>query len=784
MKKELLFKEIVIKEGVILTLYPIGNNAKIFEIDLNQAEEFGEAPIQILESRRYEYEFSNPKYQLETSIKLICIPSRSKTNSRGIISPGNYVGTLELNVFSDEERIKYHLEVLATKFDVDDDFDKSYRQNYRSMIEDITDKCTELLMQSNSPVNQYFEPDFNKDNNVLYQKFSFVKSIINKEEFEESMLRIFSSPKTSWINRQENADIRSVKRFSNRNIQELLRGNNRIPLPRKHNLYGRNGLESIPSKINSYKQESSLDNPENRFIKHALEVYLQFCESCSSAFEEDSKDQKEADYLANKLESFLNHSFFQEISRPTTLKLNSPTLQRKSGYREILKSWLMFDLASKLTWTGGEDVYNAGKRDIATLYEYWLFFVLYDLFKSKFNLTKLTQDDEYAHLFEITKKGLNLIIKSGQHTALEGSTIIRDRDLNIKFSFNRTFSGYKDSYPKSGSWTTAMRPDYTLTVWPKELKEKEAEEQELIVHIHFDAKYKVNNFKVKSNGQNETLTKEDERKILDNLKNEERAGIFKNADLLKMHAYKDAIRRTGGAYILYPGTKETIFKGFHELIPGLGAFSLNPNNQKADILALSNFIDKVILNLVNRASQRENIAHKRYSIHKNDTPNEILEAIPEYFNNVKLIPDETHVLVGFSKNKERLNWYKENGLYNFRMDDDKGSLIFTDEVVNAKFLLLRESGKSQASHIFRIKPGVRVFSKEKLQGLGLLDLRRKNYLVYEFVSEEILEFKNSSWNFKELKEYQKTIEGKNLRSAAGIPFVITLSELMNVLTRA
>jgi predicted component of viral defense system (DUF524 family) len=38
-------------------------------------------------------------------------------------------------------------------------------------------------------------------------------------------------------------------------------------------------------------------------------------------------------------------------------------------------------------------------------------------------------------------------------------------------------------------------------------------------------------------------------------KAENRKGIYKNADLLKMHAYKDAIRRTGGAYVLYPGDK-------------------------------------------------------------------------------------------------------------------------------------------------------------------------------------------------------------------------------------
>ena len=443
----------------------------------------------------------------------------------------------------------------------------------------------------------------------------------------------------------------------------------------------------------------------------------------------------------------------------------------------------MFDLASKLTWSGGEDVYNAGKRDIATLYEYWLFFVLYDLFKSKFNLTSLSQEDKpYTDLFDTTNKGINLIIKAGEHTALEGCSIIMNRALNIKFSFNRTFSGNKDSYPRSGSWTTSMRPDYTLTVWPQGLREIEAEQQELIVHIHFDAKYKVSHFTIKSNAGNKTLSKEEEKEELDKLKENERAGIFKNADLLKMHSYKDAIRRTGGAYILYPGTSKSKFRGFHELIPGLGAFALNPGDQEAGILALSDFIDKVILHLVNRASQRENIAHKSHTIYKKTNPNEISEPIPEYFNDEKIIPDDTYVIIGFSKSKERLTWYKENRLYNFRMDDGKGSLIFTNEVVNAKFLLLRESGNSKASQIFKLKPGVRVFSKERLEDMGLTNLTKDSYLVYEFEGGDISEFVNSTWDFKDLERYQETVKNKNPRIAAGIPFTITLSELMNVKT--
>ena len=766
MRTEISHKKITIKEGLEITILPLSEHSKIFEIDELEAEKFGEETIQILEAKRYEYEL--PKgFQLRGDNDT-CFPSKSKISSRGTITPGNYVGTLELFVTKEGEKdIPFYIEVLATKFDSENDYDKSYRTNYRSMVEDITEKCTELLMQANSPVNQYFEPNFERDNETIYQRFSFIKSIINSTEFEESVQKIIASPKTNWVNKEEVVDVRSIKRFTNQNVKDLLKGNNRIPLPTNHSLYKKDKVESLPSKINSYRQEASVDNPENRFIKHALQEYLQFCENCNSVFKKETKDAKEAKNLIKKLESFLNHSFFKDISRPTTLKLNSPTLQRKSGYRQVLKSWLMFDLASKLTWTGGEDVYESGKRDIATLYEYWLFFVLYDLFKEKFQLNQLEHENKsYQHLFETTKNSINLIIKSGQHTALLGTCTIKNRSLNIKFSFNRTFSGNKDSFPQAGSWTTAMRPDYTLSVWSSELKESEAEIQEQIVHIHFDAKYKVNHFTIKSN-----------KGELNDLKEQERAGKFKNVDLLKMHAYKDAIRRTGGAYILYPGTTETRFKGFHELIPGLGAFSLNPNNEKKDVLSLSNFIDEVIEHLINNASQRENIANKSYNVHKNKIPNIIKEPIPENINGEKLIPDETYVLVGFYNDKKQHDWIVNKKMYNFRMGSGNGSLILDKETVSAKYLLLHTHKDETSSKLWKIvSKGPKVYSKENLIKKGYNSPSQDYYLVIDLERVNEFDFIGVNWKFKKLANY-------NSGHAAAKPYTSTLTELMSVIKK-
>lgn len=761
-----------------LEIYP-ENKARLFEITEDEANENGESIFQILEGNSYEYAFTNKKYRLKCSVDGVVSQSKREP-SIGRIVPNIYVGTLTLFVTDTTQEGKEFsitLEVLATKFD--SELDKSYRENYRFMLKDITDKCTELLMQINSPVEQNFETDFSRDNKTIYQRFSFINAIIQNKDFEEAVLKIIASPKTNWDTEEEVVDIRRIKRFNNAASKQITSGSNRIPLQSSHPLY-KVGIPSIPNKINSYRKIEHTDTPENRFIKHALEVFLRFAEDCQQYFKDKgyARPSTEASNLVTKLEGYLSQSFFAAISRPTSLKLNSPVLQRKSGYREVLSTWLQFDLASKLVWKGGDDVYKAGKRDIATLYEYWLFFTLYDLFKTKFKIKDIEHEEQpYNHLIEPTKDGLNVMVKQGKHTALYGDFITENRALKVKFSYNRSFKGgtkYTDE--QAGSYTTTLRPDYTLSVWPAILKEKEAEKQELIVHIHFDAKYKVTQFQIQTSTDNDLIEQEE---------NNERKGIYKNADLLKMHAYKDAIRRSGGAYVLYPGTEKKEIRGFHEIIPGLGAFSINPTSHNNDISELSKFIDLVIDHLLDRASQRENISHKTHQIYQIDKEDDNIlhEPIPEYLNGKKLIPDDTFVLVGYATTNERFKWYEDNKKYIFRMDEEMGSLELNNEVVNATYLLLRRSGEATASDLYEIKSkGPKVFSTVHLDKLKYPPSKKPKeyYLAIEIQKVKAPEFENVSWNFKELEEYKSIQELKiRKRSKVGMPFTVSLTKLMN-----
>ena len=777
-----------------LELYVYGNRKEVtlYTIDKQIAFENGMSPYQILEGNFYNYYFKlggNPYHGYQLREDSVVKNFKRPDVSEGNISPNIYVGSLPLtvhNVKTNEEFKGIDLEVLATKLD-DNNLpkqDPNYRKNYQFMLKDIAEKCTELLMQINSPITQNFEINFDKDNQTIYQRFAFVSAMINTNEFNEAVQKIIASPTTKWLEELELKDIRSVRRMNNFSIRQIVSRSNRVKLATP---IGK--LYDVPTKIESTHKTETTDTPENRFIKHALEVFLQFCVDCRNYFITNgySKSIIEAEALVEKLENHLNHPFFKEIQRPTTLKLNSPALQRKSGYREILNAWLQYYLASKLIWKGGDDVYKAGKRDIAVLYEYWLFFVLYDLIKNKFKLSDNSESGAYGHLIEPTKDGLNVMVKSGILTALEGPYKSDNRMLRIKFSYNRTFDGgsvynkINKNKSYSGSWTKSMRPDYTLSIWPEEMTdEEEAEKKEKIVHIHFDSKYKVEQFTIKTDVDQDVIDSDEDLAIVNNNdevkidslekeKRDERKGIYKNADLLKMHAYKDAIRRTGGAYVLYPGTKEhKEFIGFHELIPGLGAFAIRPKEGENGTAELGDFIDNIIAHFNNLASQQRRHSNTIYEIYKEDSPRIVNDPMPDY-----IIPDETYVIVAYYKSKEHLEWIKKEMKYNGKIGNANGAMDLTPEFIGAKYLLLHNK-KEQGSLIFKINQSEKkkptVIDSKLLKGYPKPS--KPFYLVFNLLDKEEA-FLDRKFNLHNLPDFDKAQKNS-------LPFTCSLTELLNL----
>lgn len=746
-----------------------GQPAAIVRVPAAQAQADGEAELQILEGLRYEYQCSDDTLRLAlhgNDTVGVVVPSRlAGRQHSGALVPGLATGLLRLALLDKAgEAVAWaSLEVRARKLD--------YRRDYRQMMDDISRRCVDLLGDWQAPAQLKLVPDPGHDAATIGQRFAFVRALLEGPGFRDALHRILSQPHQRWTRSAQRISPGQGVRLGRQALAELARGGARVPVPASHPLHAR--LPSLPARITQQRAVPTEDTPENRFVKFALQGFQTFLQQVAARVPAAKAPRLHAEVraLADTLATALDSDLLRHTSQPQALPLGNPVLQRREGYREVLQAWLNFALAAKLVWHGGDDVYGAGQRDVATLYEYWVFFKLLDLVADLFKLDQPPGQD----LLEPTADGFGLKLKAGRFLALQGEAVLHGRRLRVQFSYNRSFSANSDR-AAAGSWTEPMRPDYTLSLWPADFSAAEAEAQELMVHVHFDAKYRIDNL-LAVLGMLPTAAGADEAAVDEALtaeKQAQRGGRYKRADLLKMHAYRDAIRRSHGAYVLYPGQEVKALRGFHEVLPGLGAFALRPGGGTAE---LAGFLRDVVAQVCNRASAGERNSFevlKTYELKEPAPP--LYRAFPERQpggSQRHTPPQQTWVLVGWCKSDDHLRWIRERGLYNFRMNADRGSLALSPAVAGASYLLLHGSGGTVQPGLLRIttpSTGPKVFDRAALLATGYPgNPSQPHYLVYEVAPAE--DFAGMAWAWQQLAP-------QSPGAATGEPLAISLQQLL------
>jgi hypothetical protein len=737
-----------------------------------EAREFGEEPVQLFEGRSYDYELLAPNSRLCVQQNGLIKPNAIRPGL-GRIEPGIETGVLQINLgFTPTGPVvaRGAVEILSAKI--------SYREDYRGMLSAIAEQCAELLFDLRATARMRIASKNQNDPRNLPRQIEFLSSLLGSKPFLSALDRITAAPHHTLVVDSERRPISQLRRSGKDLARQISTGSNRVCIAESHPLAAvilRCGAAapSLPHFVSVHRRYESVDTVENRFVKHVLSHFADFLQRIEALIGQASSTdcrrlQKNVQRLSESLREVLSRDFFKSIGTPQFLPLGSPVLHRKSGYREILTTWLKFDLAAELIWHGGDDVYGAGKRDMAALYEYWVFFQLLRLFRDKFELAAPLARD----LFEHTQGGLNLRLKSHHELGIQGRCLRHARRLHVRFSYNRT-QEHSTERATAGSWTRRMRPDYTLTFWPEGFDLAEAEAQELAVHIHFDAKYRVENLSDLFGGIDDDLAE---------TRSEERRGTYRRADLLKMHAYRDAIRRSEGAYIIYPGAVAcpTEFKGFHEILPGLGAFALKPGSdgQPAGMQHLSRFLDEVIAHVANRATARERGTFHRFNIYARAAGADasgLAAALPERESDGaqrSTPPADHHVLVGWCESVEQLEWIKKTGLYNFRAGTRRGSLRLEPEIAGARHLLLHTHGSRAMPGLFRIKQrGPRVFTGEELlkRGYPLAPSAEAIYAVFDVELDSFY----AAWRWK-----YELLRGRKMGIHAAEPFAVSLAEVL------
>lgn len=750
----------------------------LLQLTKPEADELGEAEVQVLEGVRYEYELSNPTWKLSAASwgAGTDVVIESKFPSRrhcGVLNPGLATGTLSLKVLDQEDHLvgSTKVEVRSRKL--------GYRTDYQLMLNDITSHCVSLLQDWQAASQFKAVPNPGEDEATIGQRFAFVHALLNAPSFDHALQRITTHPHEAWTQEESSHPAARGVKPTGKLLRQLAAGTRRMAVPSHHSLYG--VLPTLPERITAHQNTRTTDTPENRFVKFALRSFQQFLgDAGNKQAIQSQKHQRlrsELQALSDKLDQVLGCDAMRHTGEPTFLPLGSPTLQRREGYRQVLQAWMSFAVAAKLVWEGGEKVYGMGQRDVAALYEYWVFFELLQTVKSIFNF----EMPDLKNLIEPTEDGFGLKLKAGQHFPISGTSKQPGRELEVRFSYNRSFRGSK--YTRiAGSWTKTMRPDYTLSMWPVGFTDTQAEQQELMVHVHFDAKYRLEQAADLLSSPNLDGADGDgfENTEQDEIKQAEATGTYKRADLLKMHAYRDAIRRSHGAYVLYPGHKQVgeSFKGFHEVLPGLGAFAIRPGQGTHE---LQHFLRDVVNHVCDRTTARERHSYETFKSYEISRPLLTEDARPPYgvisektfSGNRHTPPSDTAVLIGWVKSEKHLDWIKQVGLYNFRLDHRPGALQLTTKIVGAQYILLHGGDRGVKPSLYRVSSSNQgpVFSdKDFLMSKGYPTTpTRDAYILFSI--EPINEFKDYAWDIQLIPDLPQEVKD-------GFPFATDLATLL------
>jgi predicted component of viral defense system (DUF524 family) len=563
------------------------------------------------------------------------------------------------------QRLRF--EVITKKMD--------YAREYRAMVETIGSRCSQLLLDWGAPTAIKIALDPGNSVQTLLEQFLFLRHVLGPERLD-LYLETLSRRPHSTLHRErvwQPAAFASPAAF----IRDPLR-------------FGRRWREALDDEgmiagftadeILMERKYESLDTPPNRFVKFALQTFRGICEDVIHASicnpdtretvvlnEERGAAWQEAFQMRDTLDACLATPFFAEIGSLLRIPIESQALQKREGYRDILHAWLMLEVAAQIDWPGRSDAYDGTNRDVATLYEFWLYFVLMDLFQKQLGMTWLrdeasTDSSSLPFCCKRTDGRMRINLKRGVESLCRFRWTHEGQRLLIHFFYNREFHEEAD-FRKDGSYSKSFRPDYTVVVLPAEYESKGwrkaeelAEANGTISYLHFDAKYRIDNLKDLFGVAEETDADRKEAKS---------TGTVKNADLYKMHTYNEAIRRTVGSYVLYPGNDDrpnyedvgdnrNIYRRYHEIIPGIGAFAVKPkagngNDSALGIECVQCFFHDFLIHQLSKFTHHYRLKYWTERIIRAQSPEFAPELLNFHFSAKP--PNDTQVLLGFVRSQ-------------------------------------------------------------------------------------------------------------------------------------
>lgn len=632
-----------------------------------------EPAVQLREASSYRYKLDLVDAQEVRLEPAELFDPDDPTGMTGRLFTRQYVGDVWLVAFDaeDDELGSVAVLVKAAKLE--------HAREYQRMLRDIADLAAEAVLQGFAPASTSTAIMSARAPRLLYQQFAILQARLADDELQDAIAEVIHRPQRGWARETEwRPPGRPLKVGGD--VARALTG----PGRRVRIATAVGSLDTLPSTIESHRSDEIVDTVANRFVKFALTHWRELAARLGDILASRSsaaygvRGTAAVDRVIDGLDDVLSEPFFRQIGQMQELPTSNQVLLKREGYRQIFSTFALIESSLDLRLEL-DDAIHPSQRNIASLYEYWTFLKLVAVLG-------VACGDARAplKLFEQDGDGLSLGLKRGKQSKLRWDVSVAGRRLAVSVYFNRTFR-VTDDHGSDGSWSRAMVPDASVLIRPSQGRTRVANERDLDVWLHFDAKYKLD----WASSQFEKVLRDREEQTALAEEDEERVGNSRRDDLLKMHAYRDAIRRSVGAYVMFPGTAEPLeFREYVELIPGLGAFPLRPGSD-AGPMALRRFVDDVLLHAADQATAEERSRYWQARIL--DGPSGSDRNVADFLDRP---PADTLVLIGEVRDEHQWQWTEETEQYVVRLGRGDGGITFRAEELAAPLVLLSGNGRA------------------------------------------------------------------------------------------
>ncbi len=423
---------------------------------------------------------------------------------------GNYVGASALNVYlGGREVMTMPIEVRSRKM--------GYLDDYRVMLDDISERLSALIFDYGSPTSVYAQRRM-QDVHVAYLDYLFLRYLMDAARLPLAFRLVMADPHRATVREPVWNEISQARTVTPRAVyaigahpERLTRPSRRVAPAVQARLKG-----YVPQTILDERVLTTFDTPPNRFVKHFLEQLILKLRELEACFAQESRSialSQECARWRRDLEHLTRTHFLEEVGAMHLYSAGSQVLLKRDGYRHLNDYYRRFLLTGKVTWEGFEDLLKTPNKDLATLYEYWGFFQLLDAVSTAVGVPIQPRDFVFEQngVFRVT------LDQTGKSRGRIGAATVY---------YNRYFGR------RSGeSYSVTLHPDYVVELpdgrW-----------------FIFDAKYRYDRA-----GQflSEDLDAEEAR-------DEDERLVYKKGDLYKMHTYRDALGAQA-VFILYPGNE-------------------------------------------------------------------------------------------------------------------------------------------------------------------------------------------------------------------------------------